>query len=70
MEAADREKEIQRRVTEEMQKRGASQHFPAGADLTPSALSARTKAETEKFDKTSLVRDLAQSWNSAGENVQ
>jgi len=66
-EVAARESEIKRRVDEELQKRGASANFPAGADLTPGTLSSRTKAETEKFDKTALVRDLAQGWNT---NVQ
>ncbi len=59
---ASRDSEVDRRVKEELQKRGASAHFPAGADLTPSSLSQRSKKDLEGFDRTSLTRDLAQTW--------
>ena len=59
------EKEIKRRVDEELQKRGASQQFPSGADLTPGALSGRTKADVDKFDKNALQNDLAREWAQA-----
>ena len=63
-EKAQHEAEISRRVNEELQKRGASANFPAAADFTPSALSSRTKKETDSFDKTQLMRDLAHDWNN------
>lgn len=63
-ETASRDAEVTRRVNEELQKRGASQHFPAGADLTPSSLSARPKADVEKFDRTTLNQDLMKGWVS------
>lgn len=66
VETAARETEIKRRVDEELQKRGASAQFPTGADMTPSALSQRTKTEVDKFDKTALTRDLAKEWVGAG----
>ena len=63
----DQEKEIKRRVDEELQKRGASRNFPGGADMsTPGSLAARPKAETDKFDKTALLSDLAKDWDTAG----
>ena len=68
-----REAEIKRRVDEELQRRGASQQFPAGADFTPSALSTRTKAEVDKFDPAALRQDLARTFITGvypGENVQ
>lgn len=64
--AAATEAEVTRRVNDELQKRGASSQFPAGADLTPGTLSSRTKAESDKFDKTALQRDLASTWMSGG----
>jgi hypothetical protein len=60
---------VEQRVKEELQKRGASTHFPRGADLTPSALSQRTKAETDKFDRTALKNDLANAWMNSGETA-
>src|ERR1700723_435114 len=69
VEATNRENEIQKRVKEELQKRGASSNFPAGGDMTPSALSQRSKSDIEKFDKTALQRDLANTWNNP-ESVQ
>lgn len=69
-EAADktqREAEIDRRVKEELQKRGASQHFPAGADLTPGALSGRSKSEVDKFDRNALDQDLVNAFMGASE---
>ena len=64
---ASQEKEIERRVNEEIQKRGASREFPAGADATPGFLS-RTGGD-EKFNKNSLVRDLARDWDKVGTAV-
>jgi hypothetical protein len=57
-ETKSREDEISRRVTEELQKRGANQHFPSNVDSGPSSMSLRTKSEMEKFDKTAFRRDL------------
>lgn len=65
-EAADRENEIKRRVNEEIQKRGASQYFPAGADASPGALSVH-KGSTDKFDKAAMMRDLASTYMTAGD---
>lgn len=62
VEAKAKEDEINRRVQEELQKRGASLQFPAGADLSSGALSSRTKGELDKFDKTALKRDLVQTF--------
>ena len=56
------EKRIDERVKEELQKRGASSNFSAGADFTPGALAAKTRDQVEKFDKTALMRDLAKDW--------
>lgn len=66
VQAADTEKEIKRRVDEEIQKRGVNTNFPGGADFTPSALSARPKTEVDGFDKTALRNNLAKDWMSAG----
>jgi hypothetical protein len=63
---AETDKEITRRVDEELQKRGASAHFPGAADLSPTALSARSQKDIDGFDKTALMNDLAKEWNSAG----
>lgn len=57
--SAKQEAEITRRVNEEIQKRGASQYFPAGADSTPGALSRRPE---EKFDKAAMERDLVNTY--------
>lgn len=51
------EKEIERRVSEELQKRGASQHFPG--DTTPGVMSAGR--DTKSFDKAALTRSLVQT---------
>lgn len=59
----DTEKEITRRVDEEIQKRGNRTEFPAGADATPGALSVHKDAD--KFDKNAFARDLASGWNTA-----
>src|SRR6266853_69650 len=61
-EKKDRESEIGRRVKEELQKRGGTTMFPAGADSTPSSLHVRTKAELDKFDREAMKRDLAQTF--------
>ena len=60
----DREKEIKRRVDEEIQRRGASQQFPSGADFTPGSLTARSKADVDKFNPAALRQDLARTFMS------
>ncbi len=57
---------VNKRVEEEMQKRQAGANFPAGADMTPGSLAAKSKADVDKFDRTALVHDLAGAWNSVG----
>jgi hypothetical protein len=64
VEASNREAEIDKRVKEELQKRGASTQFPSGADMTPSSLSARSKSDLEKFDKNAMHRSLMDAWNN------
>lgn len=59
------ENEIKRRVKEELQKSRAAAEFPGSDGGGPTALGRRTNAEVEKFDKTSLLRDLANDWNNA-----
>lgn len=54
------DKEIERRVSEELQKRGATQHFPAGADASPGILSR--DRDTSKFDKAAMERDLVSTF--------
>ena len=61
---ASTEKEIDRRVKEELQKRGASANFPAGADFTPGNMSMKPKADLEKFDRTALMQKLANTYVS------
>ena len=53
--AAELEATIERRVNEEIQKRGAAA-VPAGADATPGALSAHKGADT--FDRNALLNDM------------
>jgi hypothetical protein len=55
---------VEQRVTDELKKRGASANFPSGADMTPSALSLRPKAETDKFDRAAMTRSLQEAWNN------
>ncbi len=62
----DKEAEFQRRLKEERQKWGARESFPAGGDFTPGALSSRTKAETDKFDKGALLREMANTFAGTG----
>lgn len=62
----DEDKRVDQRVKDELQKRGASLTFPAAADMTPSALSNRSKADLDKFDATSLKNELARDWMNAG----
>ena len=64
--AVDQEKEIKRRVDEELQKRGASTYFPAGADSGPSPLDQRSKATLDSFDRNALKADLAKNFLAAG----
>lgn len=59
---ATTEAEIERRVKEEVQKRGATSNFPAGADLTPSSLSSRSEADVKAFDRGSLNKSLLEAW--------
>lgn len=61
----DREKEIKRRVDEELSKRGNVTNFPSAADSTPSAMTARSKSEKEKFDPIALKNSMAQEWATA-----
>lgn len=61
----DEEKRIDKRVQEELQKRGASAQFPAGADATSGVLASHSKADLDKFDRSSLTRDLAKTWMGA-----
>lgn len=58
----DEEKRINKRVEEELQRRGANQ-ISAGADMSAGTLATRPKAELEKFDRTTLTRELAADWN-------
>lgn len=58
--AAKTEGEIKRRVSEELQKRGAQANFPAGADVTPGVLSERVN--DGKFDKAAMRRDLLNTY--------
>ncbi len=54
--------EIDRRVNEELQKRGASTYFPSGADATPGTLSAHR--DSKNFDKAAMERELVQTFVS------
>ena len=54
------DKEIDRRVTEELQKRGASQHFPGGADATPGNLAPGR--DRSKFNKAALEQELVKTY--------
>jgi len=61
--AEEETKRVNKRVEEELQKRGANQ-FPSGADMSSGTLATKPKAETDKFDRTALNRELAQAWNN------
>lgn len=61
---ANQEAEIDRRVKEELQKRGASTQFPAGADFTPGSLAQKSKADLDKYDPVALDNDLAKTFMS------
>lgn len=61
----DREKEIKRRVDEELSKRGNVTNFPSAADSTPSAMTARSKADKDKFDPIALKNSMALEWATA-----
>lgn len=61
-ELAARESEIDRRVKEELQKRGTAANFPAAVESGPSALSPRPQAEVDKFDRTALQNDLVKTF--------
>lgn len=72
---AQSEAEFNTRLTAEKQKwdderlrENANKKFPAGGDVTPGALMGHKDAD--KFDKNSLVNDLAGAWATAGEKVQ
>ena len=58
VEKAKLDAEVDRRVKEELQKRGATSTFPASADYTPGALSTRSKETVDKFDKNALKSAL------------
>lgn len=59
----DEDKRIETRVNEELQKRGAHQHFPA--DMTPGTLSRNRDAS--KFDKGAMERELVNTFISGEE---
>jgi len=56
--------EVDRRVKEELQKRGATTQFPASADNTPGVLSTRPKADLDKFDKNAMKSSLVSTFLS------
>jgi len=58
--------EVDRRVKEELQKRGASANFPAASDYTPGALSNRP-GDGKTFDRSALTRDLVNTYVTGGE---
>lgn len=55
------EAEIERRVKEEIQKRGASSSFPGGADMTPGSLTHR---DSSNFSRSSMMNDLVKTFQS------
>jgi len=61
---AAQDKEVERRVQEALQKRGVVEHFPAGADATPGALSSSKAADAAKFDKAAMEADLINTYMS------
>lgn len=63
---ADTERIITQRVNDELAKRGASQSFPGGADMTPGALAHRSSSETKDFNANDLKRSLVDTFNKAG----
>jgi hypothetical protein len=63
---AQEEERINKRVEEELAKRGASHNFPSGADMTPSALSMKSKADIDKYDPQAMKNELAAEWMKAG----
>jgi len=67
---ATQEAEIERRVKEELQKRGTASTFPGGGDMTPGSLSMRTKADVDGFDPAKLNNDLVSTFMKAGGDVQ
>jgi hypothetical protein len=72
-EADAREKDVEKRVQERLQKMNVQQQFPSGADMSShGALASRTKSDVDKFDKTSLQKDLFKTFltGEAPENVQ
>lgn len=61
---------VEQRVQDELKKRGASSHFPGGADMTPSALHQRTKSEVDGFNKDAFRKSLVDTWNNPEGKVQ
>ena len=61
-EKASLDAEVNRRVQEELTKRGASTQFPAAADLTPGSMTLRPDTETKSFDRSALNKDLLNTW--------
>lgn len=57
---ADEESRIEKRVQEELQKRGASQYFPVGSDASPGVLSRRSG--DERFDRAAMTQDLVNTY--------
>ncbi len=53
---------------DERLRENANKKFPAGGDVTPGALMGH-KDDAEKFNKNTLVQDLAGAWATAGEKV-
>ncbi len=64
------EAEIDKRVKEELQKRGTQTSFPGSVESGPSSLSVRTKADVDKFDPAAMRNDLLTTWNTAGMEKQ
>lgn len=63
---AQQDAEIERRVNEEIQKRGASANFPAGADFSSSPGVLARSGASENFDANALKRDLLKTFVEAG----
>lgn len=63
VETASKEAEIDRRVKEELQKRGTPASFPTDFGA-PGSLSARSKTDIDKFDSVAMRNDLAKTFMS------
>lgn len=74
--ASERETEIKSAIAaarqkwdDERIKENATKQFPAGADATPGNLSPLAHAGGDKFDRSSLMREMVGDWNKAGTTV-